>query len=259
MIHPELHTDPVALDRQQHRLLRLKREADDLARFAALNSMFVVAGEFSEACKDYPLVWIDAGADADGVRQVAPIAVFGLTKGQNLFVEAGAWRATYVPVVLRLYPFALARSGTDQFAVCYDGHATRFSVTEGEALFEADGQPSTFMQDIQRQLEQVELEVERTRQMGLELLRLQLLREMRFEATLPGGGSVGADGFLALDEERFGKLADADVLALHRSGLLGMIHAHQLSLSNMRRLAQWHVQRAGNGAAAPAAQPAVAT
>ena len=32
---------------------------------------------------------------------------------------------------------------------------------------------------------------------------------------------------------------------MHKSGLLGLVHAHQLSLSNMRRLAQWHVERNG--------------
>jgi hypothetical protein len=253
MIHPELHTNPVALDRQQHRLMRFQRDGDSVGRFAALNSMFVVAGEFGEACKDFPLVWIEAGLDAKGKRQVAPIAVFGLAKGQNLCIEGGVWRVPYVPVMLRLYPFALARASDDQFTVCHDGRSERFSVTEGEALFDVDGKPSAFMLDLQRQLEQVELEVERTRQLGLELLRLQLLRDMRFEAKLPSGASVSADGFLTIDEKAFAELPDNEVLALHRSGLLGLIHAHQLSLSNMRRLAQWHVQRTGNGAPAAAA------
>lgn len=245
MIHPELHTNPVALDRQQHRALRFKREGDDTARFARLNSMFIVAGEFGEACKEYPLVWIEAGQDAQGVRQVAPIAVFGLAKGQNLCIEGGAWRSAYVPVVMRMYPFALARSGDVQYAVCHDADSTRLSPTEGEALFEADGQPSAFTLDLQRQLEQVEMEVERTRQMGLELLRLDLLREMRFEAKLPDGAAVGLEGFLTVDDKRFAELPDAEVVKMHKSGLLGLVHAHQLSLSNMRRLAQWHAQRSG--------------
>jgi hypothetical protein len=245
MIHPELHTNPVALDRQQHRALRFKREGDDTARFARLNSMFIVAGEFGEACKEYPLVWIEAGQDAQGVRQVAPIAVFGLAKGQNLCIEGGAWRSAYVPVVMRMYPFALARSGDVQYAVCHDADSTRLSGTEGEALFEADGQPSAFTLDLQRQLEQVEMEVERTRQMGLELLRLDLLREMRFEAKLPDGAAVGLEGFLTVDDKRFAELPDAEVVKMHKSGLLGLVHAHQLSLSNMRRLAQWHAQRSG--------------
>lgn len=252
MIHPDLHSNPVALDRQQHRLMRFRRDGDDSARFQALNSMFVVAGEFGEACKDYPLVWIDAGTDAQGARQVAPVAVFGLTKGQNLCLDGGGWRTGYVPVVLRLYPFALARSGDDQYAVCHDANSTRLSVTDGEPLFDADGSPSAFMQDVQRQLEQVELEVERTRRLGLELLRLDLLREMRFEATLPGGAAVGVDGFLTVDDKRFAELPDAEVVQLHKSGLLGIVHAHQLSLTNMRRLAQWHVQRNGAPAAAAA-------
>jgi hypothetical protein len=51
------------------------------------------------------------------------------------------------------------------------------------------------------------------------------------------------DGFLTLDDKRFGELADADILELHRSGILGLIHAHQVSLGNMRRLVEWHAQR----------------
>jgi hypothetical protein len=250
MIHPELHTKPVALDRQQHRLMRLKRDANDNARFAKLNSMFVVAGEIGEACKEYPVVWIEAGTDAQGARQVAPIAVFGLVKGENLCIRSDVWRTGYMPVALRMYPFALARSGDAQYTMCHDADSTRFSVTEGEPLFEADGTPSAFTTDIQRQLEQVEAEVERTRRSGLELLRLDLLREMRFQATLPSGSSIGVDGFLTVDEERLAKLPDAEVLQMHKSGLLGLLHAHRLSLSNMSRLAQWHIERHG---AAPAA------
>jgi hypothetical protein len=148
-----------------------------------------------------------------------------------------------LPVVLRMYPFALARAGDVQYAVCHDASCARLSLTEGEPLFEADGKPSAFTLDVQRQLEQLEMEVERTRQMGLELLRLDLLRDMRFEATLPDGAKVGVDGFLTIDEKRFAELPDAEVLQMHKSGLLGLVHAHRLSLSNMRRLAHWHAQR----------------
>ena len=250
MIHPELHRNPVALDRQQDRGLRLRRDADDNAHFAALNSMFIVAGEMEEACKEYPVVWIEAGTDANGARQVAPIAVFGLTKGHNLCIDGGQWRTAYLPVMLRMHPFALARSGDAQYAMCRDGSSSRLSVDDGEPLFEADGTPTALTLDLQRQLEGVEVEVERTRQAGLELLRLDLLRGMRFEATLAEGGSVGVDGFLTIDEKRFAELPDAEVVRMHKNGLLRMVHAHQVSLSNMRRLANWHMQRSG---AAPVA------
>jgi len=256
MIHPELHTNPVALDREQHRLLRLRRDVDDHARFATLNSCFVVSGEFGEACKEYPLLWIRAGQDEKGVPQVAPIAVFGVAKQSNLCIDGGRWRTQHIPVVMRLYPFALARSSGDVWAVCHDASSPRLSLTEGEPLFEADGKPSALTVSIQKQLEEIEADVERTRQAGRELLERDLLREMRFDIQLPDGKPLTVDGFLTVDNKRFGELSDADVLALHRNGVLGLIHAHQISLSNMRRLAQWHFERlAISPAAAAPPQP----
>jgi hypothetical protein len=256
MIHPELHTNPIPLDRDQHRLLRLRYDRDDGARFAAMNSCVVVSGEFGEACKEYPLVWVRAGQDEQGAQQVVPIAVFGLTRQSNLCLEGGRWRMQYVPAMIRLYPFAMARTGADQWVMCYDASSPRFSLTEGEPLFDPDGKPAALTQDVKAQLERVEGDGELTRQAGHELLRLDLLREMRYDAKLPDGTSLSVDGFLTVDDKRFGELADADVLALHRKGVLGLIHAHQLSLSNMRRLAQWHAERAGSAppAAAPSAQ-----
>ena len=243
MIHPELHTQPVALDREQHRLLRLRNDVDDQARFAQLNSSLVLAGEFSEACKDYPLLWIRAGSDDKGEPQVAPIAVFGLTKQSNLCIDGGRWRTRHIPVLLQIYPFAAARAAVDAWTLCYDASSPRFSLTEGEPLFNADGTPSALTLDVQKQVEFVEADVERTRLLGRELLQRDLLRDMRFQVDVPGRDKLSVDGFLTVDEQRFAALADADVLALHRAGFLLPIHAHLVSLSNMRRLAQWHLER----------------
>ncbi|HSB22291.1 MAG TPA: SapC family protein [Burkholderiaceae bacterium] len=243
MIHPELHTQPVALDREQHRLLRLRNDVDDQARFAQLNSSLVLAGEFSEACKDYPLLWIRAGSDDKGEPQVAPIAVFGLTKQGNLCIDGGRWRTRHIPVLMQIYPFAAVRSAVDAWTLCYDASSPRFSLTSGEPLFNVDGTPSALTLDVQKQVEFVEADVERTRLLGRELLQRDLLRDMRFQVDVPGGDKLGVDGFLTVDEQRFAALSDADVLVLHRSGFLLPIHAHLVSLSNMRRLAQWHLER----------------
>ena len=78
MINENLHKTPVALDRVKHRQLKLDRSARDLNRQKSLNAFFVSVGEFAEACKDYPVVWVAAGKGADGKPQVAPLAIFGL-------------------------------------------------------------------------------------------------------------------------------------------------------------------------------------
>jgi hypothetical protein len=243
VINENLHKKPVALDRMQHRALKLDITARDLSRLATLNAFFVANGEFVEACKDYPVVWVHAGKGDDGKPQVAPIAVFGLLAGQNLCIDAQAWRVRYVPAMLRVYPFAMARTSPTEMVLCIDEDWKGFSNDAGEALFAPDGTPTEFTQNIKGQLEQLELDVDRTRLVGARLMDKGLLREMRFDSTLPDGSKVTLDGFLTIDDEKLAKLSDAEVLDFARNGILGLIHAHQISMSNMGRLAEWHAQR----------------
>lgn len=250
MINENLHKKVVALDRVKHRDLKLDLAARDLSTVNQLNAFFVAGTEFSDACKEFPVVWVAAGNDDTGKPQVAPIAVFGLQNGQNLCTDANGWRVRYVPAVLRLFPFALARTGPAEMVVCFDESWPGFG-SQGEALFNAQGEPSEFTLGVQKQLENFEVEVERTRLAGALLMEKGLLRDMRFDATLPDGKKLTVDGFLTVDEEKLSKLSDADLLTFNRNGLMGLIHAHQISLGNMARLVEWHVERQAQ--AAPAA------
>jgi hypothetical protein len=242
MINENLHKKVVALDRVKHRDLKLDLATRDLSTIKTLNAFFVAGTEFGDACKDYPVVWVNAGKDESGKDQVAPIAVFGLSGGQNLCVDGDSWRVRYVPAVLRLYPFALARVGPTEMVVCFDESWGGFG-SQGEALFNDQGEPSAFTLNVQKQLENFEVEVERTRQAGALLLEKGLLRDMRFDATLPDGSKLTVDGFLTVDEDKLNKLSDADLMTFTRTGLMGLIHAHQISLSNMARLVEWHNER----------------
>ena len=103
---------------------------------------------------------------------------------------------------------------------------------------------------MQTNLEALEMQIQRTRLVGRRLLELGVLRDMRFDATLPDGRKHSVDGFLTVDEKKVAELPDAVVLELHRNGMLGLVHLHWVSLGNMRRLLDWHVARAV--AAAPA-------
>ncbi|GCL61646.1 SapC family protein [Pseudaquabacterium pictum] len=242
MINENLHKKVVALDRVKHRDLKLDLAARDLGTVSGLNAFFVAGTEFSDACKEFPVVWVAAGQDDTGKPQVAPIAVFGLQQGKNLCVDANGWRTRYVPAVLRLYPFALARVAPTEMVVCFDESWPGFG-SQGEVLFDSATEPSAFTKNVQQQLESFETEVERTRMAGAVLVEKGLLRDMRFDATLPDGSKLTVDGFLTVDEDKLNKLSDADVVALTRNGLMGLIHAHQISLGNMARLVEWHVER----------------
>lgn len=264
MINQNLHRDPVPLDNVQHRQLRVALPVTDWSPAARLNAIFVCATEFTDAGREYPVVFVRAGKEPDGRDQIAPIAVLGVAQDQNLFLDGTRWRAGYVPAVLRSYPFCIARIDDERLAICADmaWSGVQPSGGDGQALFEGDGQAAPLLQELQKHFELLEAEIQRTRQAGARLLELDLLRDMRFDATLPDGRTHTVDGFLTVDQEKAQNLPDAVVGELHRSGLLGMIHQHWASLGNMRRLLEWHVERgaaaAPEGAAAAAPPPASA-
>jgi hypothetical protein len=253
MINPNLYRQPVAVDVQQHRTLRLARPVQDWRVAADLNAIFVASAEFGDACSEYPLVFIDAGEDeATGQKTVAPIAVLGLVERQNLFVEGPAWRASYVPAMMRAYPFGIARQDAQRVVLVIDRAYEGWSATEGQPLFDEQGQPSELLAGMRQQLELLETEIQRTRLFGNLLVAEGLLQPMRFDATLPDGRKLSVEGFQTIDEKKLAALPDDKVLALHKNGVLGLIHAHQISLRHMRRLVEWHIARVGADGPAPA-------
>lgn len=239
MIDPSLFIEPIALDRTEHRQARLKPAGIRFDRVAQKNALFITAVEFVEVCREYPIVFVDAGKDSEGRAEVAPLAVLGLGPGENLMLGSdGRWAARYVPAMLRGYPLGLAAVDAERYTLCIDAQADALSADAGERLFDDAGEPTRFLAEQQRFLEDIERETQRTRLFGRRLVDLELLRPMRFDATLPDGNTLTVEGFLTVDEDKLSALTDAAVLELHRSGMLGLINAHRISLGLMRALVE---------------------
>lgn len=251
MINPALFKKAVAVDSRAHADWRVRPSPRDWSVASELNAMFIASVEFGDACVEYPIVFVNAGTDPQGQRQVAPVAVFGLREKENLYVEEGRWRARYLPALLQAYPFGVARVDDSRVVVVVDEAWTGWSRDEGVPLFDAEGKPGEYLTNVRNQLEKIEGEIQRTRLFGHALLDADLLSPMRFEAALPDGQKVTVDGFLAVDEKKFAALPDDRVLQLHKSGALGLIHAHQISMRHMRRLVEWRQQRASTGSSEP--------
>ncbi len=255
MINQNLHRKPTALDSALHRELKLQLPVTDWRVANQLNALFVAAVEFIDVCRDFPIVFVKAGTEPDGSDAIAPIAVLGLTQNSNLYLAGDEWRARYMPAQLRLYPFCIARLDEQKFAVCFDADWHGAQQAEGQTLFDAQGQPTELLKNVQGQLETLESEVQRTRAVCKRFKELGLLQDMRFDVTLTDGSKHSVDGFMTLDDKKATALPDEVVAELHRNGLLGLMHLHWASMGNMRRLVDWHVERAA-AASAPAAVPA---
>jgi len=244
MIDPTLFAEPQALDRVKHRNLRVKPAVTRHDRTAGMNALFITAVEFGDVCREYPIVFVDAGQAADGQREVAPMAVLGLAQGENLMLGTdGAWGARYTPAMLRGYPIGLAPANAQDFTVCIDARAVDPNSLEGEPLFDDAGQATAFLDERRKFVEELEREAQRTRLLGRRLNELGLLRSMRFDATLADGSKIAVDGFQAIDEEKLAALPEATVFDLHKSGVLALIHAQQISMGMMRALVERRVAR----------------
>jgi hypothetical protein len=238
MIVTNLHKEPVALDTVLHRDLRLKNELNAIPRLAPFTSFMVSVSEFADAALSFPILFVRAAPDALGKDTVAPVAVFGMKPGENLFATAdGKWDAGYVPAMLRAYPFTMARiEGSDRWAIVFDNTWEGMSRTEGVPLFNDKGEATEMLNNIHKFVQELETDLERTRQFCAALLELKLLKPMRFDATLANGEALSVDGFMTADEEAISKLTDAQIAQMYRNGLLGLLGIHTASLNNMRRL-----------------------
>jgi len=243
LINQNLHKQPAALDLNTHRNVKLQLPVTDWSVAKELNAVFLATVEFGDACLDYPIVFVRAGKDDDGSDSIAPIALMGLRQGDNLFIQGPQWRGGYMPAVMRMYPFCIARMNEQRYAVCIDIAFPGTSQTEGTPLFTAEGKPAELVVEMQRQLELLEQEIQRTRLICKRLRELDLLQDMRFEATLPDGSKHAVDGFMTLDDAKVTALPDATVVELHRNGMLGLMHLHWASMGQMRKMVQLHAQR----------------
>jgi hypothetical protein len=251
MMNPNLHQQPVALDRNDHRGLKLDLPIKDLSFTAQLNGLFVPVTEFSDVCREYPIVFVRTGADAQGTPEFAPIAMLGMTQNDNLYLGADQrWRADYVPVMLRTYPFCIGRLDDQKFAICLDMAWPGVGKDKGLPLFTPEGEATELTSSAIQQLEKLEADIQRTRAVCATLHKLGALKSMRFDATTAAGRKHSVDGFFSVDVDVMQNLPDNTVGELHRNGLLGMVQLHWASMNGMRRLVQWQTERLE---AAPAA------
>ena len=232
-----LYKEIKALNRDEHKILKIKPAAD--CSFAENTHLVPLAGlEFFQAARHYPIVFIGEG------EQLMPIALLGLTEGQNSYLDATSqWQAnTYVPAFVRRYPFVLAQDETDNFTVCFDGAYAGWNEEEGRELFSAEGENTDYLNEMIQFLQNFTHEMERTRELVKALNELKLLAPRTLQLTHPSGESFLLRDFQAVDEARFAELTDEQGLSLHKSGYLGWVYAHLMSLGNANQLFEYFLK-----------------
>lgn len=197
-----------------------------------VNQTLLLPTEFEAAQREYPIL---IRKDSAGAYQA--VALLGLDRDENLFLDETGWNARYVPAVQRRGPFSIAlqrdeRGGEPRPMIHVDLDHPRVSASEGERLFLSAGGNSPYLQSISQTLGQIHEGLEIAGPMFAAFEQHALIEPIDIEIKLDDSTSYAVPEVYTIAPDRLNALTGEALERLHQSGLL--------------RAAQWIVSSMGN-------------
>jgi hypothetical protein len=243
----------VPVNQQRHAGKKIKQvEGFDFA--SKFHIAYVTTHEFVRAAAIYPLVFIE-DKEKDEFR---PVALLGLDAGENLFVDGtGKWQASYIPAIIRRYPFALSQAGEDgRFLVCVDEGSDLVNDTEGSPLFDEKGEPTQVVENVKRYLSELQQMDAVTTEFCKFLAAHNLFVPLNMRVR-QNDKFKNISGCYVINEERLNNLSDELFLEVRNKHYLPAIYAQLTSLSQIERLVMLKDEKSTEATpAAPAAAAA---
>lgn len=238
----------VPVNKERHAKKRI-REISGFDFASKFHIAYVTMHEFSRAAAVYPIVFVE-DKDKDVFR---PVALLGLDAGENLFIGAGGkWEASYVPAIIRRYPFALAATGTEgQFTICLDEASDLVSDTEGSPMFDDKGEPTQVIENVKRYLAELQQMDLLTQEFTKYLTEHNMLTPLNMRVR-DKDKVKNIAGCYVVNEERLNNLSDDRFIELRAKRFLPAIYAQLMSLAQIERLMTLKDKRDVPAPAAPA-------
>jgi hypothetical protein len=240
-----LYERPEPLDARRHANLGLINSDNPFSFVAKQHFVPLHVGEFGPASINYPIIF------AGEAR--SPLAVVGMTAGENLFVaEDGGYRpGVYVPAFIRRYPFVGALDEVAQkMVVCIDRASSLWVEGGGDVPLFENGQPTEFTKSCIDFCGQFDADRRQTELFVKMLTELDLFetRQTTFTPRTPEGEAGEPQlvaEFFGVSEDRLKALPTEKLLELRDNGGLGQIYAHLISLFCWDRLVAESLTRRG--------------
>lgn len=229
-------TNTVLLDNVKHHDLRV-RTGHSAAFGDAVNLALVFPTEFVFVQREYPILF---QKDEGGSFQA--VALLGLDRGENLFLDEQGWQARYVPAVQQRGPFLVGLhrdEAGDQAAepmVHVNLDHPRISRSEGEPLFLKHGGHSPYLQQVTRVLQLIVQGADLARPMFEAFAAEGLLESMEVKVSIDERTQYALPDFFTIDAERLASLDGAALKRLHDPGYLNLAHMVVNSLGNIEWL-----------------------
>lgn len=227
------------LNNQTHKNVHILRSTD-VSELSKQNILPLVLAEFPNAALEYPICFIKYSDSGD--YQV--VALMGIEKEENLFVNGSAWEGSYMPARYTHSPFGLVKNPDDhtQFGIAIDAEHRLISDSEGEALFNEDGTETEFLQK-QKEAMSAYLEQEQLTKLFIKELDEAGLLVTRSVGLNIGEKKMSVDGIAMVDEEKLKELSDETFLKFRKNGMLPSIYTQMISMRQMNNLMKRKAER----------------
>jgi len=202
--------------------------------------------EYGDIQREYPIVF----RKNDATGEFQSVALLGLTRDENLFLDDGKWSASYVPGIVARGPFLIGFQEQQvdgemrrQAVIHVDVDDPRVNETEGEALFLEHGGSTPYLTRISAILSGIQEGLAVAKPMFAAFESLELLEQVKIEADVLDDVKYVLRGFYTINRQKLAQL-DGDALEkLNKAGYLEGAFLAMASLNNIRKLIDMKRQR----------------
>ncbi len=228
----------VLLDNVTHKNLKVKKVYEK-GRGYDVSLVRVFPVEFGALQSEYPLFFTKNAESG----HFEAIALLGFSEDENLFLRAGGWDATYVPLGIQRQPFLIGFQEQDKDGVPtevpvvhVDMDSSSVNEQEGEAVFLAQGGESTYLERISSMLMAINEGHQINQSFSELLVGLELVESLTLDIEFKDGEKQTLKGLYSVNEDKLRALKGNPLEVLHEKGHLRDIYMMLASLPNLEKL-----------------------
>lgn len=221
----------VPITKERH-LNKKVKAVDNFDFIKDVHIVSIMVHEFSRAASVYPIVFLEDQAK----DEFKPVVLTGLEEGENLFVSENKWEGSYIPAIIRRYPFALAKTNEDgRYTICIDEQSDFVNDEEGQELFTKDGEAGEVIDKVKQYLTELQQMEQFTSEFCSYMAKNNMFTPLNMKVRV-GNEVKNISGAYVINEERFNALSDEKFLELRTKKYTPVVYSHLSSLAQVERL-----------------------
>jgi hypothetical protein len=214
----------------KHRELKIRTETGesygDNIQYAEIHAL-----EFRSIQACYPIFFSKGNNEGEFIS----VALLGFENNENLFLDNAGWNASYIPMMIQRQPFSIGFQASDEGdkkpIVSIETSSPRISADFGQPVFDADGNPTEYLNRVMKKLEALHFGHEHNKGFIESLVKYELLEPFTLKIPLKNNSNNKLVGFYTINEDKLNDLNGTILAELNTNGYLQPIYMALASYS----------------------------